>query len=122
MKTFGGKLKQFRLSANLSLRDVCKKLSYDPSNWSKIERGIINPPTDEKVLEKWAKALNIEKEDKIKDFVYSAKVLQGLIPNDIINNKDLINHLPVFFRTAGKKKPNKKDIDSLINIIKRNIK
>jgi len=35
--------------------------NYDPSNWSKIERGMLAPPTDEKTLKNWAKILGIKK-------------------------------------------------------------
>jgi hypothetical protein len=28
-------------------------VDYDPSNWSKIERGLISPPSGKEILKKW---------------------------------------------------------------------
>ncbi|MDD4409362.1 MAG: helix-turn-helix transcriptional regulator [Candidatus Pacebacteria bacterium] len=47
---FAELLKSLRLSNNFSLRDVCKIVDYDSSNWSKVERGVIAPPSDIDVL------------------------------------------------------------------------
>ena len=44
IQKFGKTLKKLRTVKGLSLRQVCKKTGYDPSNWSKIERGLISPP------------------------------------------------------------------------------
>jgi hypothetical protein len=37
-----------------------------------------------------------------------------------MQEKDLVNALPAFFRTVRNEKPNKKEIDDLINLIKNN--
>ncbi len=44
---FGDYLKSRRLERDLTLRDFCRSAGEDPSNWSKVERGILPPPTDE---------------------------------------------------------------------------
>ncbi|MEK7625171.1 MAG: helix-turn-helix transcriptional regulator [Patescibacteria group bacterium] len=116
---FGKNLKDLRIAANLSLRDICKKANYDPSNWSKIERGRISPPSDKETLEKWASALNLDKGSKEFDnFVNQAIIAQGIIPNEVMNNEKMMAFLPAFFRTTRNKKSRKDEIDRLIELIK----
>ncbi|MFA5086367.1 MAG: helix-turn-helix domain-containing protein [Candidatus Paceibacterota bacterium] len=116
---FGESLKKLRLDANLTLRDICKIVSYDPSNWSKIERGVMAPPKDAKLLENWAEALKLAKESKeYSQFMDEAKVAQGSIPEDILADENIIDYLPAFFRTVRNKKPTKEDIDLLISVLK----
>ncbi len=121
LKKFGELLKALRMKQDLSLRDVCKKVNYDPSNWSKIERGMISPPSEEVVLGQWALALGLAKESKeYYEFIDLANIAQGIIPDYIMQEKDLVRALPAFFRTVRNEKPTKKEIDDLINLIKNN--
>ncbi|MFH1938221.1 MAG: helix-turn-helix domain-containing protein [Patescibacteria group bacterium] len=119
LKKFCKFLKQLRITQNLSLREICKKVGYDASNWSKIERGIIAPPTNEKVLAKWAKTLNLKKDsDKYQQFIDEAQISQGIIPGDILLRKDAVKYLPAVFRTLRNEKPTKEEIDRLIELIR----
>lgn len=117
LKKFGSLLGKLRNENNLSIREVCKLASYDPSNWSKIERGLISPPSEEKTLKLWAKVLKIEKE-KIQSFIDDAQIAQGIIPDDILNKAEMLELMPAFFRTVRNKKPSKEEIDRLVNLIK----
>jgi transcriptional regulator with XRE-family HTH domain len=117
-KKFGENLKELRVKKGLTLRHACRLLNYDPSNWSKIERGIIPSPSDEKTLRKWAKTLNILKEKEIQEFIDKANLTQGTIPKDILLQDNIVDFLPAFFRTLRNKKPTKKEIDQLIKLIK----
>ncbi len=120
LKKFGKFLKKIRIEQNLSLREVCKKVGYDASNWSKIERGVIAPPADKNILVKWAKALNLKKDSQdYQDFIDMAQIAQGIIPSDILKNKDAVKHLPAVFRTLRNEKPTKEEIDRLIELIRK---
>ena len=44
MLTFGEFIKQLRLQNRITLREFCRLAGIDPSNWSKIERGMLQPP------------------------------------------------------------------------------
>jgi transcriptional regulator with XRE-family HTH domain len=114
---FGNLLKSLRIKKELSLRDVCKLTEYDPSNWSKIERGKMFPPSSIGILNKWAKVLGLKGKD-IQDFTDQAIVAQGMIPREVLSEKDLVEHLPAFFRTLRNKKPNKEEIERMIELIK----
>lgn len=116
---FGKNLKRLRIEAGLSLRDVCSRTAYDPSNWSKIERGRISPPSDKGTLEKWGKALNLRLRSKeMSEFVNEASVAQGIIPSDVMGDEKMMSYLPAFFRTVKNKKSRKEEIDHLIELIK----
>ena len=118
LKKFGDFLKNLRINKGLTLRQACKLTNYDPSNWSKIERGILSPPSDEKTLKNWAKILEINKK-QIQEFIDNAKIAQGSIPQDILSQDILVERLPAFFRTLRNRKPTKKEIDRLIKLIVR---
>lgn len=117
LKKFGALLGKLRTENNLSIREVCKLVSYDPSNWSKIERGLISPPSEEKTLKSWAKALKV-KTGNIQEFIDNAQIAQGIIPDDILDKTEMLELMPAFFRTVRNKKPSKGEIDRLIALIK----
>lgn len=119
LKKFGQKLKQLRIAKNLSLREICKLTSYDPSNWSKIERGIISPPANKQILSKWAKALGLKTgSSDYENFSDEAMIGQGIIPEDILMRGDAVKSLPAVFRTLRNEKPTKEEIDRLIELIR----
>lgn len=119
LKKFGKLLYDFRIKKEFTLREMCRKVNYDPSNWSKIERGKIAPPSDKKTLELWARTLGLKKDSKEFDnFIYSANVAQSIIPFDVMEEKELVAALPAFFRTLKNRKPTKGDIDKIIDLIK----
>jgi transcriptional regulator with XRE-family HTH domain len=119
LEKFGKILKELRIKKELSLREVCKLADYDPSNWSKIERGKISPPSEEKILRRWAAILGLSRNvEKLQEFIYKAKIAQGIIPQDILSNKNVVKYLPAFFRTLRNKKPTKDEIDQLIELIR----
>lgn len=119
LKKFGQNLKKARIVQNLSLREICKKTGYDPSNWSKIERGIIAPPIDKKILAKWAHAIGFKSKSKeYQEFIDTAQIAQGIIPQDILSRKNAVNYLPAVFRTLRNEKPSKQEIDRLIELIR----
>lgn len=119
LKKFGEFLYDLRIKKELTLRETCRKVNYDPSNWSKIERGKIAPPSDRKIMELWARTLGLKKDSKEFDnFIYNADVAQGIIPFEIMEEKELVAALPAFFRTLKNKKPDKGEMDNIINLIK----
>lgn len=113
--SFGDFFKRRRRELGLTLREFCRVNGFDPGNVSKIERGILAPPqTKEKRLD-YAKALGIEEgSDDWLDFCDLASMSAGKIPADIATDKNLLNVLPVLFRTA---RSNDIDEDTLRKLI-----
>lgn len=119
---FGEYVKQRRLEKNLTLREFCRRLDEDASNWSRVERGILGPPQDMEKLKKIAAILDIsEGSDDWNQLIDVARVAAGVIPEYIMSDKDIANALPVLFRTIGSVKPTKQELEKLIETIKRGI-
>jgi len=116
---FGTFIKELRVRQRLGLREFCLEHGHDPSNWSKIEREILQPPRDEETLRAWATQLGLMpgSDDWLKFFEYAA-VDAGRIPDHILEDEKLAAHLPVFFRTLSGQKPSREDLEKLIKIIR----
>ena len=120
MNQFGELVKELRLKRGFGLREFCRKFEHDPGNWSKVERGLIYPPEDTKQLEIWAEQLGIEKKSKEWfDFFDFASLTKGKIPDEMLNKKEVLDSLPIFFKTARGQKPTKEELEKLLAIINR---
>jgi transcriptional regulator with XRE-family HTH domain len=115
---FGEFIKEKRLLLNVSLRQFCLENGFDPGNISKLERCLLKPPGD-KELEKYALALKIKKSsDEWKACYDYASVGRGAIPAELLADRQVVEQLPLFFRTLrGEKVPREKMRD-LVKLIK----
>jgi transcriptional regulator with XRE-family HTH domain len=113
---FGDELKGLRFSAGLTLREFCRQSGEDPSNWSKIERGLIPPPVVRERLLKIAKCLRVP-QDQLDDFVTKDEIAAGNIPEFVMTNEVLLNELPAFLRTIDNVKPSEDDFRRLIKLL-----
>ena len=117
---FGEFIKERRIAKGISLREFCKRLEIDASNWSKVERGVLAPPQDEERLKDIARALDIKFRSALwKEMKDKANIDAGIIPEDILSDEKVLNSLPIFFRTIRSEKPTPEDLDKLINMIKK---
>ncbi len=96
---FNETIKTMRIAKRLTLRDFCEQVGLDPSNWSKVERGINPPPGDIGLLEKLAAFFGLNGEQKLK-FMDEAALQRREIPADVAENEILQKALPAFFRAA----------------------
>ena len=55
---------------------------------------------------------------EIENFVDLAQVSQGIIPEDILSQKDAVGYLPAFFRTLRNERPTQEEICKLIELIR----
>jgi HTH-type transcriptional regulator, competence development regulator len=81
---FGAKVKALRQSAGLKQRELASKVGIDITYVSKIECGVMPPPS-EKVILKMAEVLHSDKDDLI--------TAAGKIPSDIapaLNNAETL--------------------------------
>ncbi|HLD50172.1 MAG TPA: helix-turn-helix transcriptional regulator [bacterium] len=118
--SFGETVKNLRIAKKVTLRQFCQEHGYDPSNWSKIERGINPPPKDEETLEHWAKALGLKpKTEAWKNFMLEAEISRGNIPREVMNDPALLEKLPAFFRTVRGSEVGRRELDNLIEKIRK---
>lgn len=113
---FANFIREKRIAAGLTLREFCKLFGFDASNWSKVERGLLTPPQSKKILDEIASVLKIEKESQgYKEMIDLAAL--SSIPEDLIES-EILEHLPVFFRTVRGDKPTEEELKTLLNKIK----
>ncbi|MBM4161147.1 MAG: helix-turn-helix domain-containing protein [Ignavibacteria bacterium] len=118
--TFGEFVRTKRLEVELSLREFCKQAETDPSNWSKVERGILPAPANREFLESVAKLLKLKKGER--DwfaFFDLAAISQQKIPDDVYEDENVLSALPVFFRIVRGERPSSEELDKLIALLKR---
>jgi transcriptional regulator with XRE-family HTH domain len=97
---FGDFLRKKRLELNKGLRTFCLENKLDASNYSKIERGTVSPPSRERI-EKFAESLNIkENSDDWYSLFDLAAVAKKRIPDYVYNNETFVSTLPLLFRKA----------------------
>ncbi|NQT23979.1 helix-turn-helix transcriptional regulator [candidate division KSB1 bacterium] len=116
---FGDFFKKLRIQKGYTLRKYCKEFNFDPGNISKLERGVLEPPSSRNLLEKHANCLGLkESSDEWYEFFDLAAACKGRIPQDMSSDEELIKKLPLVFRTLRGQKPNREDLKNLANIIK----
>ena len=120
---FGSYFEQLRQAQGLTLRMFCKKAACDPANISRMERGLISPPKGREILEKYAAALNlVEGSDEWYQFFDLAAAGQGILPQDIMADAELVKVLPAFFRTLRGQKPTEEEMKKLAEKIRKGMK
>ena len=118
---FGQFIKECRLAIDLSLRKFCELAELDPSNWSKVERDMMPLSLDNEKLTQIAEdILHIERSSASwVRFFDLASIAKKKIPDYVYSNEEVINALPIFFRTASKDRPTEEELNKLIELIKR---
>jgi len=94
---FGEFVRQLRIDREISLRQCCLDLEVDPSNWSKLERGLATPPKHGDILERWAAFFGLAA-DKRQEFFDLAALARGELPADVASDARALAALPDFFR------------------------
>lgn len=122
-QNFGSFFKEKRRKLGFTLREFCRVNGLDPGNISKIERGLLAPPQSKEILAKYASALEIrEGNDDWLVFCDLAATSAGKIPPDIVSNEQIMNALPVLFRSARRKTLDEQDLRKLVESIKRELR
>lgn len=115
---FGEYLKQLRLSRKLTLRLFCEANGFDPGNYSKIERGVLQPPKDEQKLDVYRRAFNLHpKSEEWRDLQNLASISRGEIPYRVLINHIAVANLPALFRTLENSCISPENFDKVIDIL-----
>lgn len=117
MKSFGQLIREERVSKGFTLREFCRKTGFDPSYWSRIERGKAQPLKSSEFLNKVAEVLGI---DATSDKFHLLKdtALVDSIPSQLAPEQHILDSLPLFFKTARGGTPTEDDMNKLLNIIR----
>src|SRR3989338_4591681 len=102
---FGEFFKTKRQALGLTLREFCLQHKLDPGNLSRLERGLLPPPQDRKLLEQYAQHLAIKPgHGDWYTFFDLAAAAKGRIPDDLLQDEDVVASLPLVFRTLRGKR------------------
>jgi transcriptional regulator with XRE-family HTH domain len=119
MSAFGKLMKSLRIKAGLTLREFCDTNGLDPGNYSRLERGLLPPPQKKSLLEKYAQAVGLVPDsDEWTEFFDTAAASRGEVPPDLMTNEQIVEKLPLVFRTIRGSRMTKKGLDDLIAKIK----
>ena len=116
MINFGEFVRDLRIKNGLTLRNFCRITNIDPSNRSKIERGILPSPRSKKVLQEIASVLNLSEESEDYNTLFELATI-GHIPLELLDNQRVFDKLPVFFRTLRGEKPNREELKKLVKLL-----
>jgi transcriptional regulator with XRE-family HTH domain len=118
MGQFGEFFKAKRIALDKTLRQFCLDHDLDPGNISRLERGLFPPPQHQK-LEEYAKLLALkEGTDDWYQLFDLAAAEAGKIPQDILNDAQVVEKLPILFRTLRGKKSSDEKLNKLVRKIK----
>ncbi len=118
--SFGEYFKACRIKTGVTLRAFCEEHVLDPGNMSRLERGVQPPPQSEAKLAKHANALRLRcGSDEWYEFFDLAAAERGRIPKDVLSDKEVVDKLPVVFRTLRAKKVSRKHLDDLVKMIRK---
>lgn len=122
MKTlarFGEFFKTKRQALGLTLREFCLKHKLDPGNLSRLERGLLPPPQDRKVLEQYADDLAMKQgTGDWYTFFDLAAAAKGRLPDDLLEDEEVLAKLPLVFRTLRGKRLTEKQLDELVKKVR----
>jgi transcriptional regulator with XRE-family HTH domain len=120
IEMFGKLLKSLRQRTGNTMRDFCLEHKFDPGNYSRLERGRFPPPQREDLLEKYATALGLSRgSEEWIEFFDTAAACRGEIPKDLLADDELLEKLPVLFRTLRGSPVATDHLDELIEKIRR---
>ncbi|MBI5361359.1 MAG: helix-turn-helix transcriptional regulator [Planctomycetes bacterium] len=119
-KVFGEFFKNKRISLGFTLRRFCEEHGLDAGNLSRMERGILPPPQKREKLEEYAGYLKIkEGSDEWYQFFDLARASAGKLPDEILNDAELVQKLPMVFRTMRGQKLSGEQLKELIEKIRK---
>jgi transcriptional regulator with XRE-family HTH domain len=120
MNAFSSLLRKLRAKRGLTLREFCLQNHLDPGNYSRLERGLYPPPQGHEQLEKYAYALGLQEgSDEWLELFDVAAATRGEIPRDLLTDAELVEKLPVLFRTLRGQPVSPEKLDQLAELIRR---
>ena len=118
--TFGDFIKERRIAKRITLRSFSEAIGYDPANYSRMERSLLQPPTSPEKLAAFARELGIpQNSEDFREMIRLAALGRGEIPPAILSNEAVLAKLPVFFRTLEGEKVDEQMLDQLFEAMKK---
>ncbi len=121
--SFGELFTVKRKELRKTLREFCRENGFDAGNISKLERGILTPPQSKEKRLQYATALGIkEGTDDWLEFCDLSRISAGKIPQSIVENEELMNEVPILFRSIQKGGIESERVQALISALKKELR
>lgn len=116
---FGELLREHRRRIGVTLRAFAADAGLDPAYISRIERGVIPPPKDASKAAALAATLGLTDGSAEWTALMDAAALDaGRLPEDMANNADLLDKMPLLFRTARGQTLDREELARLFDFLK----
>jgi transcriptional regulator with XRE-family HTH domain len=120
MKPFGEYVKERRLALRLTLRRFAGLIKMDAANYSKIERGVLEPPEPGPRLDLFRSALQLvpgSTEDR--QLVRLAELGKNRIPEALRQNQVAMAGLPVLFQSLEEAELTEDKFNELVEFLRK---
>lgn len=114
---FGTFIKKLRIEAQITLREFSRQVGVDPSNWSKMERGITPPPANDDLFNRIGEILTLDTEQK-QQLSDLAALARRELPADL-DDEAILAKMPAFFRALKGREYTSDELDSLIEDVRK---
>lgn len=119
-RMFGELFQHLRKQCGYTLREYCRTFGKDAGYMSKIERGVLAPPTSGNELRSWAMSLGLKEDTEAWEmFFTTAAISAGRIPDSVMTDEEVLPHLPILLRTMTGEKLTEEKLRALIEVIKK---
>lgn len=116
--TFGDFVRATRLKNGLTGRESSLRAEMLPSNFSKLEHGVLLPPKDADKLRGLAAAIGIQSNTpEAETFFDLAAKATDAVPLDLADIISKSETIPLLLRTIGNKRLSEKEIARLVEIV-----
>ena len=112
---FGEFLRAKMTEKRLTLRQLAQRSGFDPSNLSKLERGVSYPPQKIENLNRLAEALDLDDEERA-EMIEAAEFGNGKIPQHFEAVKSN-QSIPLLLRAINNKKMDPEQVKGLAELI-----
>jgi transcriptional regulator with XRE-family HTH domain len=114
---FGDFIRKTRLALGLTAREVAAAVGMQPSNFSNMEHGALNPPKEGAKLAKLAEVLQLKAATQRKKLFDLAARATKSIPLDIAEIISSQEAIPLLLRTIGNRKLTKDELQKIVDIV-----
>lgn len=116
---FGALLRERRNELRMTLRTFAERAGLDPGNASRYERGRLGPPQDLAVLNRIGEALEWSQgSEGHKRLIDVAALSNGRLPDYVMSDEEVMESLPVLFRTLQGNPITPEQLEELIERIR----
>ena len=115
---FGKHLKALRKASGKAARIVALEAGMQPSNYSRLEYGVINPPQTKQKLDRLASAVGVFGSTEMSQFYDLAAAANKSVPLDLADIISKDDAIPLMLRIIGNKKLSKQEVHEILKLVR----